>query len=233
MKILFINDLLTATLSAANTNASYPVTNLAHVFLKKIYKSSSNVDVVSASWASDRVVNSCFIGFTNAGTAVLKLYNAAGALLSTKSINPTEGAAHFAAVSGVRIATLELTRTIGAIYLGGVGIGNAYTMPDPLADWKDGTLDSSTKTRSPSGQVLINKVQAMRQMDLNFNVADYAEFSEIKALVDAIDRPVYADVFESAHSKYLALYCDVDGGFGSPGKSDNEFTFSLSLVEAR
>jgi hypothetical protein len=234
MKILFSNLLLTSTPSALHPNGNYPVANLSHAFLKKIYKSTSNVDTITLDWATDQIINCLYCAFTNATTIQVKLYSSVGTLLKTIDLTAADPGATFAAVPYVRQAKIEITSPGGALaYLGSIGIGLAYTMPDPLANWKDGSLDNSTKTRSPDGQVLMNKVPPLRRFAANFKVTDYETYLAIKALVDAVSRPVFADVFELAHSKYLPLYCDIDGGFGNPDKGDREFTFSLNLLEAR
>jgi hypothetical protein len=234
MKILFVNDLLTATLSALHADASYPVANLASVFLKKIFKSTQNTDSITLQWAADKIVSCVYAGFTNATAIQARLYNSSDTLLSTINLTASDPGLAFAAVATVRKAVVDITSPGGTdAYLGSIGIGLAYTMPDPLADWTPGGLDNSTKIRSSDGQVLINKVPPLRALDLNFQVSTYEEYAAIKVLVEATSRPVFVDPFELAHTKYLPMYADLDGGFANPGKNDRRFNFSLNLVEAR
>jgi hypothetical protein len=234
MKILFSNLLLTvSTLSALHTNADYLVANLAHPFLKKIFKSAAASDSVTLTWATSQVINCIYLGFTNATTLVAYLYDVSDTLLSTIALTASDPGKSFAAVAGVRKAVITITVGSGVVYLGTIGIGAGYTMPDPIADWKDASLDNSARIRSPDGQSMMNKIPPLRLFASNFKVREYETYLAIKDLVDAVSHPVFADPFELAHDKYLPLYCDIDGGFGNPMKGDRQFTFSLNFLEAR
>jgi hypothetical protein len=230
MRILFENLLLSATLSSVSPNGIYPVTNLAHPFLRKIYKSTANTDTITLSWTADQVIDSCYLGYTNATSCTLKLYSSAGVLLGTQTFTPADMAVHFTAVSGVRSATLTITAS-ATVYLGGIGIGQSYTMPDPLNDWVDTFVDNSTSSSSSYGQVLTNKIDPLRQAVLNFDVSGYDAYSALSTRVAALSRPTFVDLFEKAHDRYLPLYCTITPS--NQAKTDDRFTFTLTLLEAR
>jgi hypothetical protein len=234
MKILFENGALSATRSSLFPNGNYPLENIAHPFLKKIYKSTADEDTVTLEWTSAKVVNCVYIAFTNAQSIEARLYNADAVLLKIVSLSASDLGSTFLAVAGVRRATFSFVApTDEYLYVGSIGIGESYAMPDPIADWKDGGLDNSVKGRSKDGQVWISKVPTLRQFGANFKVFSFEEHQEIKALVFALSRPVFVDLFETAHSKMPPLYCDIDGGFANPTKGERQFTFSLTFVEAR
>ena len=234
MKILFDNLLWNATLSALHADAGYPVTNLRHFFLKKLFKSTAVSDTVTISFTVDKSIDCCYLALTNAATATLKLYSAAMALLATKTIDIATLAVSFAAVSGVRYATIELAATSPAlVYLGTAALGVAYTMPDPRHDWKTGYVDNSVASESADGQYLVNKASVLRAYDLNFFVQDLAEYLEIFALVTAMERPVFVDLFEGARTTALPMYSILDGGITNYSKDHNVHRFSLRPREVR
>jgi hypothetical protein len=234
MKILFDNLLWDATLSALHADAGYPVTNLRHFFLKKLFKSTAVLDTVTIEFAEDESIDCCYLALTNAATATLKLYNAAMGLLATKTIDIATLAVSFAAVSGVRYATIELTATSPAlVYLGTAALGVAYAMPDPRHDWKAGYVDNSVASESAGGQYLVNKASALRAYDLNFFVQDFADYLEIFALVTAVERPVFVDLLEGARTTVLPMYSILDGGITNYSKDHNVYRFSLRPREVR
>jgi hypothetical protein len=234
MKILFDNLLWSASLSALHENTGYPVTNLRHVFLKKIFKSTAISDTVTIAFASDKIIDSCYLGFTNAASATLTLYNSSMTLLATKTIDIPTLAVSFAAVSGVRYAKIAITATSPALaYLGTAALGEAFTMPDPINDWTPGFVDNSTSEESDDGQYLLNKIPWLRAPVFNFFVESLTDYQEIFDLVAAVERPVFIDPFESNKSMMLPIYGIFSGGISDPVKSDNIFTFSLNVREVR
>jgi hypothetical protein len=233
MKILFDNALEDATLTALYASPNYPVANLSHRILKKRFQSILNSDTITMSWAAAVVVNSIYVGYTNATAFVLRLYNASSTLLATISFTPSDMAKHFAAVSGVRSAQLDISNSLTSVYLGGVGIGEDYTMPDPRNDWGDGFVDKSKKEVSADGQVFGDRIEPLRMIPLNFFSAEHALYREIRDLVKPNNRivPLWVDVFESWHEEMLPMYGTLD--LGDPKKRDKKIDFSIAIQEAR
>jgi hypothetical protein len=234
MKILFDNVMLTATLAALHENANYPVENIQHVFLKKIFKSTQNTDTITATWAADQTVNCFYCAFYNATAIQARFYNAANGLLQTVNLTASDPGIGFTALTTVRKIEIDLTSAGGTLaYLGAAGAGAAYTMPNPIADMGNGSTDNSTEDISPDGQVWMNKIPPLRKMELKFIIADTATYEAVKALIEARSRPIFIDLYSLAHSKYLPMYGIIAGGIQSPSTVGNVTTFSLNLMEAR
>lgn len=234
MKILFDNRLLAATLSCLHPNTSYPASNLADSFCRKVWKSTSGSDALTLLWASDQEVDSAFVEFTNAAAMRVQLYDVGDSVLYDGSLTTTNKALYFAAVSGVRKAVLTFSGVVsGVLRVGKVGIGTAYEMPDPKSDWTPGQKDLSNKVTSAGGQVLQDYVEPLLRIKFGFFVQTFALYKEIKALFAALARPVFVDFTSEDHSFYPVMYSDVDAGFSDPGRDDYVFTFSITFTEAR
>jgi len=233
MKVLFDNKLLTATLSAVNASPNYPASNLAHQILKKRYQSVASADTIVAEWAAAVVVNCVYLGYTNAETIEVRLYDAASALLSTITIIPADLASHFATIADVRKMEIDVEVAAGSVYVGGVGVGQEYTMPDPRNDWTDAPLDNSTVETSRDGQVFANRIAPLRQIPLSFFSVGFASFRELRDLITPVNRaiPVWLDPFEDWHDEMPPLYGAME--LGKVTKRDHVIDFTLNITEAR
>jgi hypothetical protein len=233
MKILFDNALQGATLTAANESPNYPAENLKHQILKKRYQAVVDEDTIVMEWAAAVVVNCVYVGYTNASAMTLRLYDAGDALLKTVSVPAADLAVHFAAVAGVRTAELDVAAASGAVYVGGIGIGEEYSMPDPRNDWTDIPLDSSTVETSRDGQVFSNRIASLRSLPLSFYTIGFEDFREIRDLLSAVNRavPVWADAFEAYHAEVMPIYGTLE--LGKTSKNDRKIDFMLTVTEAR
>jgi hypothetical protein len=233
MKILFDNALASATLSSLYASPNYPAANLQHRFLKKRFQAIVGSDTIRMEWATAKTVNSVFVGYTNATAFVLRLYDAGAALLATHSFTSSDLASHFASVSGVRAAELDVSNALSSVYVGGIGIGEAYTMPDPRNDWNDGLLDNSLVSSSADGQVSANMIESLRSMPFNFFTVGREDFIAIRALVAPVNKgvPLWVDPFHLDHSKLLPIYSTIE--IGNIAKKDKLFEFTLNVTEAR
>lgn len=242
MRILFTNLAATATLSAGGTvSVNYPLANLSHVFLVKrfqqIISALSDAQALTLTWATDQTIDTVLLGYTNGTAFTLKLYDSAGTLLSTQSFTSAQMGKVFAAVSGVRSAKLIIDDGSGifamTVYLGGLGIGLSYAMPDPLADWEPGFEDNSFGATTIDGQVLGQYVEPLRTYTYNFFVETLADYDEIVALIKAAGKytPLFIAPTEGDMAQVLPIYATIQ--FSAPKKDGRLFTFSLTFKEAR
>ncbi|MDD5303031.1 MAG: hypothetical protein PHS14_07960 [Elusimicrobia bacterium] len=233
MKVLFDNALLDASLSAVNESPNYPASNLAHQILKKRYQSVASSDTIVAEWAAAIIVNCIYLGYTNAETIEVRLYDAADALLDTIAVLPADLVVHFTAISGVRRMEVDVEVTVGSVYVGGIGIGKEYTMPDPRNDWTDALLDNSTVETSLDGQVFANRIEPLRQIPLNFFAIGFEAYRALRDLISPVSRsvPVWLDAFENWHEEVMPLYGVME--LGKVAKNDHVLDFTLNVTEAR
>ena len=231
MRILFNNLIYASTLSADTVNANYPLTNLQNDSLKKIYKATATSAVITITLGTVSVVNSCYFGYTNASAAVLTLYNSSNTLLRTVTLDTTRGGATFTATSNVSYAKLTLTAS-SVVYLGGVGIGNNYTMPDPTNDIVLKPIDNSTRNYSDDGQLYINRVNILHQMDVTYSLESIDTYNAIMAKWEALVHPAWVEPYEENTGIINPMFCDITMD-DSPTQSWKFYTWAHNYREVR
>ena len=248
MKILFTNLLDTATLTAGGSSVNYPLANLQHPFLKRKFQQlvalsggvMSDADALTLTWTTDQTIDFIAAGYTNATTLTLKLYDSADTLLDTQVFTSPGLGKSFTAVTGVRKAKVLMDNGTGdspmTLYLGGLGIGQGYAMPDPFHDWKDELLDNSFGEITIDGQVSAQYIEPLRVLRFSFITADRTIFAYILAQVKALGKytPLWILPFSDALATVPAMYATIPGGVENQDRDDiYRYTFDLTLQEAR
>lgn len=235
MRVLFENPVVNAALSAGAASANYPVSNLAHPFLLVRYQPTASTDTVTLTFAAAIAINCMFWGYTNATEFTLRLYDAADTLLHTETVTDPDsvGAVYFAEVDAVAYAELDLTGAI-TVYLGGLGLGVYYQMPDPLATWKLGSTDNSATSGTAFGQVTQNYAKPLRSFELSFSGVSYDQASEIQDKCEVVGKggKLWVDITESDHSFLSPLYSAL-ADVVEPAKDGQTMTFAFKFAEAR
>lgn len=230
MRILFNNLTNRAALSADTENLHYPVSNLKHPFLKKIYKATQNAATITIAFSADVTIDCCFLGFTNAASALLRCYSATDVLLATEAIKASTGGNVFARVAGVRYCTIGFSAT-APVYLGNIGLGESYVMPDPLSSLIPDFVDNTEQSTSADGQVMINKVKWLKLIEPDFFADGFDEYNYIYEQFAAVDRPVWVAPFEYTTGVLDPFYAAVK--FKADKKDSRIFYFKVTIQEAR
>ena len=230
MRILFDNILLSSTLSSINPNVSYPIDNIKDDFLKVIYKATATTDTVTIDFASIKSIDCFYIGFTNASGITLRLYSALDVLLATKTINPATSGGVFSQVNDAAYATVSLSATDN-LYIGSIGIGNTYTMPNPLNSVIKKKVDNSKNYISPDGQYSVNRIPWLRSVETKHYVIGIDLYNEIYALFSGIEHPVWVDVYEELNSAINPMYSIVS--FDPDSQSWYKYLFNIKSTEPR
>ena len=230
MKALFDNLAWEASLGMDHEDPLYPVTNIRHAFLKKACRSTENSDTIEMSFSVDQSIDSVYVGYTNANSIHVVLYNASYTLLYDTYVPIDTLAVDFTLVSGVRYVHFIIS-ALTDIYIGAIGIGVAYEMPNPIHDWVPDFEDNSNESISADGQYLKNYVPPLAKYEMNFVVKGISEFIEIRALILSIERPIFIDLFEKMREIINPIYGVMS--MKPQSKSYNTFRFSLTITEAR
>jgi hypothetical protein len=230
MKILFNNEVLSATITAANADTSYPVVNLNDVFLKKIFKSTATSETITITFSADKVIDSIYIGFTNGSSISAGLYNSSNSLISTQAIDGTTKCATFTAVTGVRKIVITMSGGADKVYIGTICAGSAYSMPPFLPTIRE-PIDRSKEVWSDDGQLLKNKREWRKMLKTSHEV-NRATYLEIYGLLSLNSRPVFIDVYENTKTGEYPFYGDVSIS-GTPTRSGDIYKITLLLTEAR
>jgi hypothetical protein len=231
MRILFNNLLYNSTISADTVNANYPLSNLKSDHLKKIYQATTTSAVITITLGAVSQVNSCYIGYHNASSAVLALYNSSDVLLRTVSLNVNRGGGIFTTTQNVSYAKLTLAGS-NTIYLGTIGIGYAYKMPDPNNDIVLKPIDNSDREYSTDGQLYINRADILHQIDATYSFEDIDTYNEILALWEDLQHPAWVDPYEENTGSINPMFCDITMD-DSPTQTWGWYVWSHNYREVR
>lgn len=237
MRILFENVLLDASLSAGSASDNYPVTNLIDRFLKKRYQHTAAVyDTVTITLSTSTDIDYFFAGYSNSSQIVVRLYNAAAALLSTDtitSIGAGTKSIDYGQTYSVKSIQIDVYGASGT-YLGGVAAGVAETFVDPVASWSEPWEDNTSVSGSPVGQSLRNKRDALRLYTWNFRELTRAVANSYRLLyyTYGLGAIVWIDAFESAEDFIEPMYSILNSA-PTAVKNGRRYDMEWSFKEAR
>lgn len=237
MKVLFVNELKSATITALAPNANYPASNLVHVFAKVKYKGLGYSDTITAV-LPDNVSASCFFyTYTNATSMTVRVYSNASVLLETLTVDCTypSGAIYFPRHDNVRWIEIDVAAHVSEdIYIGGIALGLAFDFPYPNADFAKGLIGSSGRSISADGQIQDHYIEPRRSYSLSFfGVPRDETYNEIDALFKEVGSgQIWMDITESNHDVFQPLYC-VTNMVESPSGENYKVSFKINVTEAR
>jgi hypothetical protein len=231
MRILSDNYSLTSTFSSTGTNTSYPLANLKSPFLEEIWKGLDADETITINFGTSKPVDCVYLGYTNATSITVKLYNSSDVLLYTIAVSAVSLGAVFSTVQSVRYATVRL-QSGETVYCGNIGIGDSYVMPNPIMGVVEKPIDNSIIIRNAKGQTLKNKIPVLRGYDLSFGAMLIDSYNEVKALITDMDTPVWVDIYEQAHAKIPPVYALVTID-KDPSQSWGRYACSIKIEEAR
>lgn len=230
MKILFNNVFEDATFTATNESLNYPVANLIHPFLHKRFQSSSTSSVITASFSADQSISCFFYGYFVATALSVVFKDSGGSTLKTLTISDPEdiGVEYFTALTTVRSVEITLTGT----YLGGIGAGLCYCMPNPLAAYAADNGDNSDFTESPDGQTLQTYIKPLRELDYNFREIETKKTIDDNYKLVGVGKPLYIDIYEDNRDKEDPIYGKIMRSL-SFRYQPRRYSTSIKIREAR
>lgn len=237
MKILF-NDLIPeSTITSLNASENYPAENLQSFSIRERYQSTIVNDTLTIELGADYNISSFFYAYTNATAMSVRFYDYDSSLLYTLAITaPGSETEHeqFTTIQDVYYIEIDLTATTTEVYLGAVGVGVAYTMPDPLSTWTEPYFDSSAKSRSRAGLALHNYIKPFWAGAFGWGEITRTLMNEIIELVTdyGTGAPIWIDCFELNHT-FMKPYRATIENMTQPKKTDRRYAFTLTFKEAR
>lgn len=207
MRILYNNELENATISATNEDSSYPVENITHRFLEKIFK-PTGPSVVTIEFNMDTALSCIAVGFQNAATGTYTLKDSVGSTVLTGSLALTYET-DMTYFTETTCRSLELSFTGTDYYIGGVSAGVPieidYWNVNPRQDKPN--LDSITRLRG--GQT--TGYRSASYLRYRATVGDLPEATK-REMFDMIDvvgnwKPHYFDMYEDAHEYGRPIHC--------------------------
>lgn len=260
MKILFDNAAERAEITSAHESANYPPSNLIHQFLRLRWQEDwyAPESIITITFDSPEDINCLFLGYMNV-TGVL-VYTDGGAVAHAQMVD-TEGTLPLAeqivtsdgdfvgilpSVSGTESiyfdSIQESVNTLyvyvwgesSNIYLGGLGTGVAYAMPDPVTGSAEGFQDNSSVAASPYGQSLQNYITPLFSDNFSFAGISRDIRDEImtKYRAAGVGGKMWVDRFDEDHSLRQPMYAQLVSAPES-SRDGNVYDFSLNFMEAR
>lgn len=235
MRILFNNIAEIATISANNQSLNYPVENVIHPFLEKRFQTTGASSTIVILFDSDQSVNCLFYGYNTMTGLTIVLKNSVDAILDTivaSEIFPV-GAEYFPIQTTVRKIELQVSGP-DPFYLGGVGVGVYYQMPDPLGVYTPGNTDNTSLTESLYGQTLQNYVKPLRTLEYGFRDNEGTIKKEVNDnyVLVGIGKGIYMDFYEENREKEAPMYGKIIDSLSFP-YNPRRYDFSLNVQEAR
>lgn len=235
MRILFNNEVKNATITALTPNSNYSAPSLQSQFLRLKYKSLGISDTITVQFADNISANSFFYGYSNAVSMTVKVYSNASILLETVDVDCAydNGSAFFTRHDNVRYFTIEATSiTTEDLYIGGIGFGLAYTMPDPLATIVAKLDNLSGSSSSGEGQVSNRYIEPIKIYESTFAETEKVVYYEVlNEFIEIGTGHLWVDFTENDHTFHKPIYCTskmIDGV-----TKNNTVNFSINFTEAR
>ena len=208
MIVLFNNLIYNATISTDTVDANYPVTNLQNDEPSKIYKATQASAVITITLSDTSTINCLYLANTNATGAVASFYDSDNNLQGSTVIDVDRGGACFTSVGYVDKIILTLSGS-DAVYLGCIGTGAKYQMPNPLNDVLPKPIDNTVRNISDSGTGFFNRVPIQIAISTNFANIARTLYNEIFGLWAALAHPVWVDVREDYNGIINPMFADM------------------------
>lgn len=137
-------------------------------------------------------------------------------------------------INGVRKIVIELATDEAKLYMGGMGIGLAYKMPNPDEQFTEGWIDNSVVSRSQAGQTLRDYVIPLRSYSFQFSTTDREKMNELRSIYkdSGIGAKLWLDGTERNHEFIPPLYGVLDE-WTENNKSGKQYRFGITITEAR
>jgi hypothetical protein len=245
MRILYNNLLETATLSATNENANYPVENVYDSTLQTKFKTTTSSTVITATLAEASTVSTFAFGAHNILTAAVKLtdtgastttYNYTNADLIFDSSTPQ--AMVYIESGGVidpqtNIVEIEYTITAStAVDIGGMSAGTVLQFDYMETGSKTGFISTGSRQKSDGGVTFNVDGVVLETFGCTVNANLIADFNAQQAFFRVVQtyKPYFVDRWE-ASTQFPVLFAqntrDVEYTKGEEGIIFDSFRLEL------
>ncbi|UOA07768.1 hypothetical protein [Methylobacter sp. S3L5C] len=233
LRVLYKNEIDSASLSGGITPASLPHSNLATDIKSQIFRSSTTVAEIAALWATPKFINCVMLPFTNfSSTATIRVMGYANAADTTAvfdsgvlpccgyaSRNTVPGVANFGYAGGAYASLFFVGGTVkrivvyvsdsnnpaGYVEASRLLVGK-YFEPVINADYgaSIGWNDDSQHVRNDAGDLLTDIKTRSKTLTLNFSNASPSDRDALMAVMrNGIGSPLYISVFPNDADKNL------------------------------
>jgi hypothetical protein len=223
MKILFDNLILddNAVLTSTGVSDNYPLSNLKSRILTKRTQSLTNTLEFTIDFTSPVTIDCFAFGYTNGSSITVKGI--------TQDINYKTDIIYFTKDT---VSTLDVS-IIGTepVYLGSIGVGIAYKMPNPLSYFGLDTNDTRTLSQNKYGISFQSDGVFVNSPNYVFKNISLSVKKEIENLYLGIGSILWLDVFEENRDYQEPKYCTVPEKWNFKYADRNLFIIEAFLKE--
>lgn len=214
MRILACNKLQNySVISATNEDANYPIENIFHYYLGKIFKTTADTTIIDVDFTANQIMDCFFLAYTNLGvgsTVQVQFYTAAGgggALLLTLALVTTSYyvlKSFFTQLTTVKSVIITITNATAAtaFYFGTVWTGLSTLLPDVESRNKAGFTGALKGTKSTNGQISGQSHALLDTVGFTFRII------ETQVMLDAIK--TYYETVNASVPHFIAPYENID-----------------------
>ena len=206
MRISYYNLLKTATLTATNENANYPVGNVYHRWQRKTFKATTT-SVITAILDDITAITSVILDYHNLTSCSVAFYDYADALIDTWAMDVSYNcSAQYGTVADVAKVVLTC-ESIADIEIGTIFIGDSLYFPIQASQdlpLKSSDVVSVSSDRQTSGR----KGSVTRAGTITIPLLTSAERKSIEEVFYEMGliEPFFIDLWDNSHADFEPVY---------------------------
>ena len=207
MRISYDNLLKTATITATNENANYPIGNVYHRWQRKVFNAGATTTTITAVLDDTVPISALLIDYHNLTSCTAKFYDFSDALIDTWVLNTAYNCiAQYGEVVDVRSVVLEC-ESIVDIEIGTIFVGQSLYFP--IQANQDIPLRSSdvlsvSSDRQTSGR----KGSVTRAGTITIPLLTSTERKSLETVFYEMGliEPFFIDLWDNSHTDFEPIY---------------------------
>ena len=205
MRISYDNLLKTATITATNENANYPVGNVFHRWQRKTFKATTTT-VITAVLDDITAITSVIIDYHNLTSCSVAFYDYADALIDTWAMDCSfNTSAKYGTVADVAKVVFTCESFVD-IEIGTIFVGDSYTSPSKQSrhTLKSSDVVSVSSDRQTSGR----KGSVTRAGTITIPLLTSTERKSLETVFYEMGliEPFFIDLWDNSHTDFEPVY---------------------------
>jgi hypothetical protein len=209
MRMLWDNLIKEATLSATNEDANYPISNIYHEFIEKVFYSSTPSSVITITLDTVSDIDCVAFGHHNCNSVSFVFKNSGGSQIGSTLTYTVPNQRIMEYVDYDDVATIEVTiQSTSTVFIGNISVGEYYDFPEIAMDIEINITDTSQNEISMGGQVSANIGTALDQINIGIPECEGSFINDLRTIKKGIgiSPGIWLDVYEDS-DEYDFLYC--------------------------
>lgn len=223
MKLLYKNLLAYGTLSSANGDDSFPVSDLTTRTLEARFQSITMSDTITCEWASNQSISCIALGYHNLTEATYSIKDSSDTEIASGSleIDYDTNMTYFTEVTTARKLEVSITADTEA-YVGGISCGVPLSFGNFNVNPRLDYISNGEAEWLDGGQTTGNWKRSVRRWRGTVSTIQNSERLEYRDMLDEVDVtfPIYADLWEESHDEEYPVHGILQG--------DGQFTRETS-----